>query len=250
MTDRGSKLHFDEASHTYTYLPTGEQFVSGTTFIHHFFPAFDGSAVVDKMMSSPKWKTHKYYGMTKDEILALWDKEKNLASAQGTRMHACIENDLLGNKVDWKGLETEKSQYEVVKARLAKSGWRPYKMEMRIYSEKAKIAGTLDCLMVNDDNEYLLIDWKRCKELKTSNMWENAYAPVSHHPNCNYIQYSLQLNLYKYILEHHYDIKVKHMWLCSFHRNQRKEIVHMIPEMRSEIRRMIRHFKKSVTNAH
>ena len=36
-------------------------------------------------------------------------------------------------------------------------------------------------------------------------------------PNLNGYHYSLQLNLYKYIIENNYDIKIDGIYICQFH---------------------------------
>jgi hypothetical protein len=41
--------------------------------------------------------------------------------------------------------------------------------------------------------------------------------PIRHLDCCSGIKYSLQLNIYKYILETFYDIRVSKMFVVSFH---------------------------------
>ena len=44
--------------------------------------------------------------------------------------------------------------------------------------------------------------------------------PLQHLPDCDGTKYSLQLNLYRYILSRYYGIKVTRMVLASFHPSQ------------------------------
>lgn len=246
---RDQLIEFNEKEHIYTYKPTGEHFTSGTYFIHYFFPEFNPSSVIDKMMASHKWNKSPYFGMTKQEIIKKWEDDGLKSSILGTRMHLLIENYLQKTKVKngWKGLHKEKKQFKNVKHRLNKLGYRPYRMEWRIFSEDYKLAGTLDCLWKHKyEDEYILIDWKRCKEIKLNNRYEKALSPIKKYDNCNYIQYSLQLNLYKWILETYYGINIKHMWLCSFYPTQEKEVVHIIPNMNIEIQKMLQVWKNKL----
>lgn len=214
---RDNNLLFDEAEHLYVYRPTGESFVSGTTFIHQFFEEFDGPKIVDKMMASPKWPSSPYFGQTKEQILAKWAQEGEAAAAAGTAMHSKIEREWLGETVDWSDQAAEGAHFACVKQDLLAEGWRPYRLEWRIYTETHKVAGTLDALFTNAAGEFLLVDWKRSKEFKHVNPWQRGKGPVRDLPDCNVIHYTLQLNLYAWILAEHYDIHVKGMRLYSCH---------------------------------
>ena len=62
---------------------------------------------------------------------------------------------------------------------------------------------------------------KRCKEIVKENKFQsclNIY--LSHLPDCNFIKYSMQLNLYKRIIENNYDIEISKMFIVNLHPNQ------------------------------
>jgi hypothetical protein len=44
-----------------------------------------------------------------------------------------------------------------------------------------------------------LYDWKTNQKITRHNPWQNGLPPIQHLSDCNYIHYSLQLNLYEYI---------------------------------------------------
>jgi hypothetical protein len=67
------------------------------------------------------------------------------------------------------------------------------------------------------DGTFAVYDWKRAKEIKMDNTFETGYGPVSHLPNCNYWHYTLQLNLYRWLLEKHYGVVVSEMALVVIH---------------------------------
>ena len=59
-----------------------------------------------------------------------------------------------------------------------------------------------------------MVDWKRTKELKYKSYgYKRGYGPCARIQDCNYNHYTLQLNMYKYLLETHYDIFVDDMHL-------------------------------------
>ena len=70
------------------------------------------------------------------------------------------------------------------------------------------------------DGTFCLIDWKRSKEIKY-----DAYSnkkmkdPFSMLPDSNFGKFSLQLNLYKMLLERNYGLIVSKMMIAVFHPN-------------------------------
>ena len=54
-------------------------------------------------------------------------------------------------------------------------------------------------------------------------------------PDSNYWQYSLQLNMYKYILESKYGIRVDNLCLVAFYPEQEHCQVHQVPNMNDVI---------------
>ena len=80
-------ITFEEGPHIYT-IDGDSDFTSVTTWNHsHFFP-FNADLIIDKMMASKRWPENtKYFGMTKDAIKTLWDKNRDEAASAGTKMH-------------------------------------------------------------------------------------------------------------------------------------------------------------------
>ena len=94
--ERDSHIHFDEGPHIYT-IDGDSDFMSVTTWNHSHFGHFDADAIITKMMASRNWPNSKYFGQTREEIKALWNKNGKEASEAGTKMHydiECYYNDL------------------------------------------------------------------------------------------------------------------------------------------------------------
>ena len=76
--------------------------------------------------------------------------------------------------------------------------------EVIVYSEKLKICGTIDLLLFNKtNNKYVIMDWKTSKRI-SSKAFKNKkgnHPVTSNLDDCNFNHYSLQLSLFRYILE-------------------------------------------------
>ena len=82
-------------------------------------------------------------------------------------------------------------------------------------TKKTVFAGTIDALMYNTKiNGYSIIDWKTSKRFDQGNSFTPYMKPPFEHLlSCNTSEYSLQLSLYKYILEKHTSIRISEMLL-------------------------------------
>ena len=189
------------------------------------------------MMSSSKWQTNKYYGMTKKEIKDLWNKNGKEASEAGTKMHydiECYYNGIYNNN------DSLEYKYFLDFAK-NHSHLKPYRTEWMVYHEEYKIAGSIDMVFENDDGTLSIYDWKRCKDIVKVNSWGKfSHNPlIDHIPDTNYWHYALQLNTYKYILESKYDKIVKALYLVCLHPEKKDYIKIKIPVLETEIKSLL-----------
>jgi hypothetical protein len=144
----------------------------------------------------------------------------------------------------------------------------PYRTEWMIFDEDVRIAGSIDMtglggnplqppfetsvtqaipkINPNSPQEgvpegtspLVLYDWKRCKEIKDTNSFgEFALTDcIKHLPDTNFWQYSLQLNIYKAILEAKYEKKVEAMYLVCLHPNLPSYQLLPVPDLSEEIK--------------
>ena len=119
------------------------------------------------------------------------------------------------------------------------STFKPYRTEWLIYDAAIGFAGSIDALFTsksdlpdvknikrcnNDYREsgktkkFWLLDWKRTKAIYKSARGANKYCkvPGSKIPDCNYYHYSMQLNIYRKIIES-YGIEISGMMLIIIH---------------------------------
>ena len=105
----------------------------------------------------------------------------------------------------------------------------PYRTEWVVYDEDEFISGSIDFVLSDNNNNLVIMDWKRSKEIKFTNKWEKGYKFFDTYENCNYNHYSLQLNFYRHILETKYNKKVIYMMLVILHPDQDSYICHEVP---------------------
>ena len=95
----------------------------------------------------------------------------------------------------------------------------PYRTEWNVYHEDYKIAGSIDMIFMNKDGTLSIYDWKRCKSIDRFNNFGKKclLQELKHISDTNYWHYTLQLNIYKFILEQKYGYIVKDLHLVVIH---------------------------------
>ena len=135
-------ITFEEGPHIYT-IDGDSDYMSVTKWNHSHCLHFDADKIITKMMSSRKWSQSKYFGQSRKEIKALWNKNGREASAAGTKMHydiECYYNDMDveidENCVEWDYFEKfEKDIGEKVS---------PDRTEGMVWDKELKLAGSID----------------------------------------------------------------------------------------------------------
>ena len=67
------------------------------------------------------------------------------------------------------------------------------------------------------DGTLAIYDWKRAESIKDENKWQKGLGPINHLPDTNYWHYSLQLNVYRYIIQKYYGFTVSELALVILH---------------------------------
>jgi hypothetical protein len=243
--ERDDHIQFDEGTHTYTIDGVKDGWISCTGFLHQFFEHFDADAVIAKMMKSPKWYESKYFGMTADAIKKQWSDKGAASSSAGTRMHLDIEhyyNALPAGGLEadqWEPCEGTEWDHFCKYQEAYGSQFTPYRTEWIVFDKEYKIAGSIDMVYMKSDGTLAIYDWKRIEELKTENKWGSGLGPISHLPDTNYWHYSLQLNIYRYILQKHYGFVVSELALVILHPNNPSWRVAKLNIMDEEVMEML-----------
>jgi len=194
-----------------------------------------------------KNKAEKYPGMTDEQIKQSWESNGKKASGQGTKTHKMIENYYNGEKNEEEDEKAVEFQYFMkFDEERKKKGLVPYRTEWSIFDGLIGLAGQLDMLYIKEDGTYALYDWKRVKEIKKDNPYENGLGNLRKLPHCNYSHYSLQLNVYKRLLETRYGINVSEMVLVILHPDNDGYLLEEVYEMKEEIDYVFSHREKNI----
>lgn len=263
---RDDNITFDEGPHIYTIRTLVENekgekeykydsgFTSVTTWNHSHFPHFDSDKVITNMMNSKKWTSNKYYGMTREEIKAEWELNRDNSAKAGTKMHydiECFYNNIIPDNDSIEYQYFKNFEEERTKEGGFGEKWKPYRTEWMIYDEELRLSGSVDMIYEDENGVLKIYDWKRSKEIKKSNPWESAKTEcINHLPNSNYWHYSLQLNTYKAILERKYGKKVDELCLVCLHPDNKNSNFLMIkvPTLRDEIKDLFEERIKNISN--
>lgn len=213
---RDKDISFEEGPHIYTVLGKRSWTKSVTTWTHSHFSHFDSDKIIDNMMASRNWNpANKYFHLSRQEIKDLWEENGKQASGAGTKMHydiECYYNDVSveNDSVEYKFFQKFVSDFPELK---------PYRTEWMVYYEELRISGSIDMVFENVDGTIQIYDWKRCKNIENeSGFGKYSLTPcISHLPDTNFWHYTLQLNMYKLILENKYDKKVTGLYLVCLH---------------------------------
>jgi|TARA_B110000259_G_scaffold182244_1_gene225550 ATP-dependent exoDNAse (exonuclease V) beta subunit len=230
---RDNLISFEEKGHQYT-VDEDLTYTSTTTWIKTFFEEFNSDKIIDKMTNSKNWENSKYYGKTKEQIKNEWKEQGNIASMLGTKLHQDIENYYNEIKVDNDSVEYQyflnfRNEYPQLK---------PYRTEWCIWDKELKICGSIDMVFLDEEGNLLIFDWKRCKEIKTTDNWgkKSNHQHLKHITDTNFWHYALQLNIYKAILEKNYDSKISGLYIVCLHPNNTNYNKFEIPNLQKEVK--------------
>lgn len=200
-------LHINES---HQYFKEGLQYISVTTLRDSWFKKFDVEETLRKMRLKPMGK---YEGMTDEDIKQLWTSKGEVAAAQGTALHKHIELYYKLEPVVDTSIEYAQFLDFAQEASLV-----PYEIEWMVCDPETRIAGTIDFVAQNKDGTIDLYDWKRSSKVNEYTQWygHSLEPELSHIPDTTYWKYTMQLNLYKYLVEK-MGKRVRRMYLVCFH---------------------------------
>jgi len=238
-------LTFTEAEHQYTWMGVALS-TSVTQVLKVYFEEFDSEVAIPRMMKGCNWPREQYTTpegrpFTAQEVKESWDEIGLQARNRGTWTHRNIEL-MLNHQPHSEVPEMPQFrdfQRDVILAR----DITPYRTEWRVAAPDVELGGSVDFVGRLPGGGFVLMDWKRSKKVPdsmTQNFGKKCKAPVSHLPDCDGSKYSLQLNLYRYILRRYYEIQIEEMLLVSFHPDLPGYFLAEIPVMDQEIQDIVR----------
>jgi len=229
------RIAFVEEGHVYyldgVAVPTSVTGVIESVSSDHF----DADVIISKMKRGRNWPNPSYADMasngaltpwTDDRIKETWSANGKKAADLGTDLHSRIEHYM--NDVDvpflTSGPDSNRLEFQYFvdwwTAKKAE-GFVPFRTEWVIFDEAAKVAGSIDFVMKNvATGTYQIVDWKRCKTKEAG--FRNSYGkkflpPLSHMDQHKLNKWSVQVNVYREILEKYYEIVIDGMSMVVFH---------------------------------
>lgn len=234
-----NRLSFEPKEHIYI-LDGNLQLKAVSDVIAHFFYPFD------ILKQSERYANRN--GMSQTEVIEMWDAKGVESRDIGTFLHEQIENHLKGKRVsfdysfeydgeivNYERKVSIKKEFSYFLDFMRDFGVKPFRSEWRIFDERNKIAGTID-LICRNGSHFDIYDWKRStKASPNATVWQHGTNGLEHVPDISFYKYALQQNLYKFILENNYDIKINKMYLVILHPDYSKYIKYEVPQMNKEI---------------
>lgn len=188
------ELKFDEKKHI--YYVEDIIFESVTSYIGNFFPKFN--------TQKESYKYSISHNIPQKKVIEMWNEEARIGSDFGTNVHFFAENYILGKKLPIPKNEKEKIYFKNVKKWLDifLKYFDILDVEKIIFSPSLKIAGTFDLLVRNKKTKKkFLLDWKTNKKITFNNKWQNCICGFEKFEVSDIFKFTLQLNLYLYILK-------------------------------------------------
>jgi hypothetical protein len=222
---RDKRLKFYPEPHLY-FIDDNPKTISASTLVKQFFPDFD----------SEYWAKRKaeQKGISTFNQLQEWETNRINAASQGTELHSDIEK-FFATKGQYRAIHKKEFNHFIRFFEDQLKGLRLYRTEWRIFDDWTYVAGTADMIFKKPDGTLAVYDWKRSKEIKQSNTYTNGIGICSDLQDCNYVHYSLQLNIYKKILEDHYGKVVSEMKMIQLHPDYNNYNVYDVQNMRAKV---------------
>ncbi len=231
-------IDFEPIEHIYTY--NGRQrMLSVSGVAGYFFESFDALRAAGMR--------ERRHGIPVADSLDEWDRIGRLASEVGTFVHAQTENYFKdgtfenvcsvchGDDTEEVSVERERQHFlNFVKDYQI----TPYRQEWPVYDINLNIAGTIDMICQEADGTFTIYDWKRSGKVVNPQGQPIVEAFAGKRsmnginlPDTPFYHYCIQQNLYRYMLETHYGIRIKKMNLVVLYPEYTDYVVVEVPKM-------------------
>jgi ATP-dependent exoDNAse (exonuclease V) beta subunit len=198
-------ISFNEAEHSYYF--NGKKCISVTQAISKFKKPFETEIIASRYA--------KKHGLDKNEVMDQWKMANLDSTRRGSQLHKYAEMRFSSKMVevdpDVEPLcEMFDHFYNDSKDRLI-----PIRCEFVVGDYDIGMCGTLDKLFYNVTAQEIQIwDYKTNKEISRSSKYKNMMTnELSHLQECEFTTYSLQLSLYKILIERNTSLKLGKSYL-------------------------------------
>ncbi len=278
-------LKFNEAEHKYWSEGSNTPYVSVTTLVGKFEQPFDKEfwsayKALEKLVDPVTWKmerkallqTKKFskdilplYDVTENDfnreqqaILDEWEKTNLESQVRGTKIHAALENAVLGKSGDMTFKKFGIGGKFICKGRdyheldLPAGAYPEYMIGLEIVKDLFGISGQID-LLLKQGNKITIVDYKTNKEIKMKSYFDSKTKtsqkmkyPLNTLDDVNYYHYTLQLSTYAWMLQKlHPEFEVEDLILVHFDHKGNQTIYHL-DYLKKEVENMIKFYQKQL----
>lgn len=161
-----------------------------------------------RIMINNKPVSYKKY-LDKGKLLReQWKDTSNHGKEKGTFVHLYGEN-LFNNKVIKVPAKYKDSVGGMLKFYNDNKHRTPIYAELIVADDEFCIAGQVDRPFFVKPGVIDIVDYKSDREIVFENKYSSLLKPCDDLPDCNFSKYTLQLNLYKFIIEKNTEWKVR-----------------------------------------
>ena len=232
IPDSPHPLVFDPDAHDYTHA--GRKMKGVSSLISLFKRPFD----------SAYWSKYKAdkANVPQQQILDEWAAKRDAACDLGHRVHEFAENRAFFGEDKPVG---ELAGYESgVNAAYRDLSIQPIEPEKPVCDPSIGIAGTVD-LICSVFGTPAILDWKTNATISMSNKYgDTMFPPLSHLDDCSFNHYSLQLNLYRFMLSRRYDFHAERLCLVWLPGDSTYQLID-IPILEAEVAVMLSAWQRS-----
>jgi len=236
----------------HVYYKNGVKMTSVTTLIGKFEKEFD-----EEFFSKKK---AKQLGITQAEVKAMWKRKNLISTVKGTAIHSYVEN-YLAHKVfpypesvvrsAFNGEDPVREKYDKIIPLVhkfyddIKGKLLPIKSEIIVGDSDYEICGMIDQLFYNKKSKTLeLWDWKTNEKITTTEPYK-LLSPISHLTQAKLDVYSLQLSLYKHIIQKNTNLKLGDSYLTWFNEHNDTYKIFKCHDYTEDVLKMLDSFVKS-----
>lgn len=216
-------IEFDAENHAYKIAGFGASSV--TEILKKYVKPFDGNYWAEKKSLELQ--------IPAIEILNSWELKSKLSKVKGTLVHSYIEALFTKSNFSYPeefivkefGFDAIQDNFNSIIPQVDKfikditDKMYPVATEFIVGDLDYLVCGTIDQIFYNRKSDKLEIwDWKTNKEIKTMSRFYHL-GPLSHIPDTELDHYSLQLSLYKVIIEKNTGLELGNGYLTWFNEN-------------------------------
>jgi hypothetical protein len=215
------------------YYIDGKELISVTTLIHKYQEEFN----------EDYWSDYKsnQFNVSQKEVLRAWKFINKKGTIKGSAIHNYAENLFQNKEFEYPkhiilnefGFDPVWPEYQTTKKHVDKfyadvhDKLIPIKTEFVVFDRETQIGGMLDILFYNvKKREIQIYDWKTNKSFSKEEKKRHMLNDLCLLEDCDLEIYSLQLNMYKHIIEKNTGIKLGKSYIVWFsHNNPSYEII-------------------------